>query len=205
MKGHTAFLEVSTQYELGPLVITQTQSLSIAVYHMVAQHNVCILFLQCFNAMPTPLSFQCSGVSVGSRAETLLSALCQVRPLSAPPCWCVGHSPVRSGRCQTAGMAEGGHVWQPCKCCVVFAHCCHDTECCPCMQEDTGLEWDEIDQSTLEEVKKSWAHSKCREVDFEVTVSVCVCVYVQYMCVCMHLGISISSATPHKAIVSLGL
>ena len=50
------------------------------------------------------------------------------------------------------------------------------------MQEDTGLEWDQIDQSTLEEVKKSWAHSRCREVDFDVTVSVCVCV-----CVCAHV------------------
>ena len=95
--------------ELGPLV-TQTRSLSTAVYHMVAQHNVCILFLQYFNAMPTPLSVQCSGVSVGSRAETILSALCQMCPLNAPPCWCVGHSPVWSGRCQTAGTAESGHA-----------------------------------------------------------------------------------------------
>ena len=53
----------------------QHQSLSTAVYHMVAQHNVCILFLQYFNAMPTPLSFQCSGVG---GAETVVSALRQL-------------------------------------------------------------------------------------------------------------------------------
>ena len=65
------------------------------------------------------------------------------------------------------------------------------------MQEDTGLEWDQIDQSTLEEVKKSWAHSRCREVDFDVTVSVCVCVCV---CVCVRMCVR-----THKSIISLGL
>ena len=50
------------------------------------------------------------------------------------------------------------------------------------MQEEAGPEWDHIDQPTLEEVEKSWAHSRCREVEFDifgtdVTVcGVCVCV-----------------------------
>ena len=52
------------------------------------------------------------------------------------------------------------------------------------MQEEAGPEWDHIDQPTLEEVEKSWAHSRCREVEFDISgtdipVSVCVCV-----CVC---------------------
>ena len=51
------------------------------------------------------------------------------------------------------------------------------------MQEEAGPEWDHIDQPTLEEVEKSWAHSRCREVEFDITgaatrVCVCVCVHV---------------------------
>ena len=45
------------------------------------------------------------------------------------------------------------------------------------MQEGAGPEWDHIDQPTLEEVEKSWAHSRCREVEFDNSgryVSVCV-------------------------------
>ena len=44
------------------------------------------------------------------------------------------------------------------------------------MQEVAGPEWDHIDQPTLEEVEKSWAHSRCREVEFDISVSMCVCV-----------------------------
>ena len=61
-------------------------------------------------------------------------------------------------------------------------------ECCPCMQRGTGPEWDHIDQTTLEEVEKSWAHSRCREVKFDITgsvVSVCACVHVRVFCYCM--------------------
>ena len=43
------------------------------------------------------------------------------------------------------------------------------------MQEGAGPEWDHIDQLTLEEVEKSWAHSRCREVEFDIWVSMCVC------------------------------
>ena len=47
------------------------------------------------------------------------------------------------------------------------------------MQEGAGPEWDHIDQSTLEEVEKSWAHSRCRKVEFDISgrislVSVCM-------------------------------
>ena len=42
------------------------------------------------------------------------------------------------------------------------------------MQEWAGPEWDHIDQPTLEEVEKSWAHSRCREVELEFSVSMCV-------------------------------
>ena len=44
------------------------------------------------------------------------------------------------------------------------------------MQEGAGPEWYLIDQPTLEEVEKSWAHSRCREVEFGISVSMCVCV-----------------------------
>ena len=37
------------------------------------------------------------------------------------------------------------------------------------MQGRAGPEWDHIDQSTLEEVEKSWAHSRCREVEVNVS------------------------------------
>ena len=43
------------------------------------------------------------------------------------------------------------------------------------MQWSVGLEWDHIDQPTLEEVERSWAHSRCGEVEFDVSVSMCVC------------------------------
>ena len=42
------------------------------------------------------------------------------------------------------------------------------------MQEGAGPEWDHIDQPTLEAVERSWAHSRCREVEFDISVSVCV-------------------------------
>ena len=52
------------------------------------------------------------------------------------------------------------------------------------MQEGAGPEWDHIDQLTLEEVEKSWAHSRCGEVEFGISgrsyndlVSMCVCQY----------------------------
>ena len=54
------------------------------------------------------------------------------------------------------------------------------------MQKEAGPEWDHIDQPTLEEVEKSWAHSRCREVEFDISgtiVSECVCVCV-HACVC---------------------
>ena len=44
------------------------------------------------------------------------------------------------------------------------------------MQEGAGPEWDHIDQPTLEEVEKSWAHSRCRGVELDISVSMCVCV-----------------------------
>ena len=37
------------------------------------------------------------------------------------------------------------------------------------MQEGAGLKWDHIDQLTLEEVEKSWAHSRCREVKMDIS------------------------------------
>ena len=48
-------------------------------------------------------------------------------------------------------------------------------------------------QPTLEEVEKSWAHSRCGEVEFDISgsrdiVSVCVC-------------LSVTSATSHKVLV----
>ena len=54
---------------------------------------------------------------------------------------------------------------------VVLAVCCHhsDIECDPCIQAEAGPAWDDIDQTTLEEVQKSWAHSKCTEVLFNTS------------------------------------
>ena len=51
------------------------------------------------------------------------------------------------------------------------------------MQERTGPEWDHIDQPTLEEVEKSWAHSVCEKVEFDVSGSrhiVSVCMFICY-------------------------
>ena len=62
------------------------------------------------------------------------------------------------------------------------------------MQWRAGPEWDHIDQPTLEEVEKSWAHSRCREVKFDIsgtTTTVCVgvgmggCVWL-WMCYSTH-------------------
>ena len=53
------------------------------------------------------------------------------------------------------------------------------------MQEGAGPEWDHIDQPTLEEVEKSWAHSRCREVEFDISGSthiVSVCMFICYSC-----------------------
>ena len=56
---------------------------------------------------------------------------------------------------------------------MVSTHCVSDvitcTECCPCMQEGAGPEWDHIDQPTLDEVEKSWTLSRCREVEFDIS------------------------------------
>ena len=59
------------------------------------------------------------------------------------------------------------------------------------MQEWAGPEWGRIDQPTLEEVERSWAHSWCREVELDISgitffVSVCL---------------SVTSATAHKVLV----
>ena len=43
------------------------------------------------------------------------------------------------------------------------------------MQEWAGLEWDHIDQPTLEEVERSWAHSAFEEVNTSDCDSVSVC------------------------------
>ena len=54
------------------------------------------------------------------------------------------------------------------------------------MQRGAGPEWDHIDQTILEEVEKSWAHSRCWEVKFDITgsVVVSVCVHVRaHVCV----------------------
>ena len=62
------------------------------------------------------------------------------------------------------------------------------------MQEGAGPEWNHIDQTTLEEVEKSWANSSCGEVEFNISdrvvVSVCTCV---------------TSASPHLTIKTLFL
>ena len=71
------------------------------------------------------------------------------------------------------------------------------------MQEEAGPEWDHIDQPTLEEVEKSWAHSRCREVEFNISstfeiytfvVSVSLLLAAMWcvracMCVTLHLTI----------------
>ena len=61
------------------------------------------------------------------------------------------------------------------------------------MQDGAGPEWDHIDQPTLEAVERSWAHSRCMEVELDISgnrhiVSVCVC-------------LSVTSATSHKVLV----
>ena len=43
-------------------------------------------------------------------------------------------------------------------------------------------EWDRIDRTTLDEVEKSWAHSRCREVVFDVSTTSKVSVYCMYVC-----------------------
>ena len=49
------------------------------------------------------------------------------------------------------------------------------------MQERAGPEWDHIDQPTLEEVEKSWAHSRCREVELDISSRiVSVCMFICY-------------------------
>ena len=48
------------------------------------------------------------------------------------------------------------------------------------MQRGAGPEWDHIDQTTLEEVETSWAHSRCREVEFDIIRVVSACAH---MCV----------------------
>ena len=57
------------------------------------------------------------------------------------------------------------------------------------MQEGAGPAWDHIDQSTLEEVERSWAHSRCREV--EINISGCDEVSVCYL----------SHSTPHMTLL----
>ena len=61
------------------------------------------------------------------------------------------------------------------------------------MQKEAGPEWDHIDQPTLEEVEKSWAHSRCKEVEFGISGIKnmvcgcgcgCGCVWVG-VCMCM--------------------
>ena len=56
------------------------------------------------------------------------------------------------------------------------------------MQERAGPEWDHIDQPTLEEVEKSWAHSRCREVEFDISGGSSL----------VSVSLSVTSATPHK-------
>ena len=46
-----------------------------------------------------------------------------------------------------------------------------------------GPEWDHIDRLTLEEVEKSWAHSRCGEVEFDISGTkglVSVCMFICY-------------------------
>ena len=61
------------------------------------------------------------------------------------------------------------------------------------MQRGAGPEWDHIDQPTLEEVERSWAHSRCREVELDMSGST----YHVSVCVCL----SVTSATSHKVLV----
>ena len=54
---------------------------------------------------------------------------------------------------------------------------------CPCMQEAAGPEWDHIDHTTLKEVERSWAHSRCQQVMFDLSNSlVSVCMHVARAC-----------------------
>ena len=48
------------------------------------------------------------------------------------------------------------------------------------MQKRAGPDWDHIDQSTLEELERSWVNSRCGEVEFDISVSMCACVSVKY-------------------------
>ena len=61
------------------------------------------------------------------------------------------------------------------------------------MQKRPGPEWDHIDQPTLEEVEKSWAHSRCGEVELDISGST----FLVSVCVCL----SVTSATSHKVLV----
>ena len=57
-------------------------------------------------------------------------------------------------------------------------------------EEGAGPAWDHIDQLTLEEVEKSWAHSRCRKVEFDISGSVflvSVCMFICYYVVVPHL------------------
>ncbi len=65
------------------------------------------------------------------------------------------------------------------------------------MQEGAGPEWDHIDQLTLEEVEKSWAHSWCREVELDISGGIGS----------VSVSLSVTSTTPRKTmyIVCLGL
>ena len=59
------------------------------------------------------------------------------------------------------------------------------------MQEGAGPEWDHIDQPTLEEVERSWAHSSFWEVVFNISGCLCfdeVCVCHMFVtCFTLHL------------------
>ena len=70
---------------------------------------------------------------------------------------------------------------------------------CPCMQfREAGQEWDHIDQTTLEEVETSWAHSRCREVVFDITDSeVSVCSLCLFNTTLHH--ITLHHTTPHHS------
>ena len=48
------------------------------------------------------------------------------------------------------------------------------------MQKGAGLKWNCIDQPKLKKVAKSWTHSRCGKVEFDISVSMCVCVTVKY-------------------------
>ena len=50
------------------------------------------------------------------------------------------------------------------------------------MQEWPGPEWDHIDQPTLEEVERSWAHSRCGEVELDISGSKCIVSVCMFIC-----------------------